>query len=337
MKAHDLTTARSACCLAAALGGILLASFAKPASASETAPVFSPYLAVDSAKAPELTADAAGRQHLKAVTLAFLGRAGKCKVGWRGLHKALPYDLMADGKTTVLDRVEALQKQGVEIILSFGGWMGADPAGQCDDPAALQAVYQQVLDRYHVKSLDFDVEGPYVMDLAAHKQRNQALLALKRANPDLTISFTLPVRPHGIPKGNGLEVLQSAAELGYSPEIVSLMTMDYFVDPGSSTLYRLTERAMDNAARQIKDLGLSSKLGVIPMIGQNDNRSETFTLDDARNLMRYVRGHPDIVRTSLWSLERDNGGCAGNEKATDTCSGVAQDDSAFSQTLSQFR
>jgi len=125
MKAHDVTW-----CLAAVLGGVLLAGFANPTSAGEAAPVFSPYLAVESAKAPDLAADAADRLHLKAVMLAFLGRA-------------------------------------------------------------------------------------------------QALLGLKRANPDLTISFTLPVRPHGIPKGNGLEVLQSAAELGYSPDIVSFMTMDY--------------------------------------------------------------------------------------------------------------
>jgi len=317
------------------LWGLLVAGPGSPADARETSPQFAPYLAIGSTQAADLAARAAGGRPLKAVTLAFLGRAGKCKVGWRGLHHALPYDRTADGKTTILDQVEALQSKGIEVILSFGGWMGADPAGQCDSPAELQAVYQQVLDRYHVKSLDFDVEGPFVMDLAAHKQRNEALLALKRAHPDVTISFTLPVRPHGIPKGNGLEVLQSAAEIGYSPDIVSLMTMDYFVDPGRGTLYRLTERAMDNAARQIGDLGLSSKLGVIPMIGQNDNSYETFTLDDARNLMRYVRAHPDIVRTSLWSVERDNGGCAGNAKATDRCSGLAQEDWAFSRILGQ--
>lgn len=324
-------------CLALTSWSLLAAGLPKPADAGERAPVFAPYLAIESAKTPDLIANAASKLHLKAVTLAFLGRAGKCKVGWRGTHRALPYDLLPDGKTTILQQVKVLQDQDIDVILSFGGWMGADPAGQCDNPAALQAVYQQVLDLYHVKSLDFDVEGPYVTDLAAHKQRNEALLALKQANPDLTVSFTLPVRPHGIPKGNGLEVLQSAAQVGYAPDIISLMTMDYFVDPGRSTLYRLTERAMDNAARQIKELGLNSKLGVIPMIGQNDNSDETFTLEDARNLMRYVRAHPDIVRTSLWSVERDNGGCAGNGKASDSCSGVAQQDWAYSQRLSQFR
>lgn len=301
---------------------------AGPADAVEASPQFAPYLTVGGD---------AGAFPLKAVTLAFLGRAGKCKVGWRGSHHALPYDRLGDGKTSVLDQVEALQGKGIEVTLSFGGWMGADPAGQCDDAAALQAVYQQVLDRYHVRSLDFDIEGPYVADLAAHKQRNEALAALKRVHPEVTISFTLPVRPHGIPKGNGLEVLQSAAQVGFSPDIVSLMTMDYFVDPGRGTLYRLTERAMDNAARQIRDLGLTSKLGVIPMIGQNDNSYEIFTLEDARKLMRYVRSHPDIVRTSLWSVERDNGGCAGNPKASDRCSGLAQEDWAFSRALSQFR
>jgi len=317
--------------------GVLVAGAALFGAWTAEARDFAPYLAVggpDSVKTIEAQVPKLG---LKAVTLAFLGTDGQCAVGWRGFHKHLPDDRLPGGEANVADLVARLQKAGVEVILSFGGWLGADPAGHCDSPEALAAVYRQVLDHYHVHQLDFDIEGPVVNDLAAHHRRDQALLALKKADPGLVISFTLPVRPHGVPKGNGFEVLEAARDDGYAPDIVNYMTMDYFTDPGpGGSMAKLTIRALDNAARQMKEMGLSSKLGAIPMIGQNDNGYEVFSLEDAKALMRYLVGKPDIVRLSMWSLERDNGGCAGKKQATDQCSGIEQDDGAFSDLFRRF-
>jgi hypothetical protein len=293
---------------------------------------FAPYLAVESPEAARLIEQDVPKLGLKAVTLAFLGTDGHCAVGWRGFHRRLPDDKLPGSDETVAGLVAGLQKAGIEVVLSFGGWMGADPAGHCDSPAALEAVYRQVLDLYHVRQLDFDIEGPPVTDRAAHDRRAAALKALKQADPGLTISFTLPVRPHGVPRGNGLEVLESARDAGYSPDIVNFMTMDYFTDPGpGGSMAKLTFRALDNAARQMKEMGLSSKLGVIPMIGQNDNKYEVFTLDDARALMAWLDKRPDIVRLSQWSVERDNGGCAAQPKSDGSCSGVEQAPWAYSR------
>jgi len=288
----------------------LLLLLAAPAGAE-----YAPYFMVGSDPSP-LT-----NSGLRAVTLAFLGTDGHCSVKWRGLKQ--------QGQVAPL--VQSLQQAGIKVILSFGGWLGADPAGHCATAEALQAVYQQMLDRYHVNSLDFDIEGPVVMDLKAHARRNQALIALKHANPDIEISFTLPVRPHGIPKGNGIEVLQSARDAGFTPDVVNLMTMDYFFDPAPSTMARHSFRAIDNAAGQLKELGLNSKLGVTPMIGQNDNRSEIFTLDDAKKLAAWLKTRPQVTRVAMWSVERDNGGCPGDATAQDKCSGVAQAPGAFSR------
>ena len=260
---------------------------------------------------------------LQAVTLAFLGTDGHCSVKWRGLKD----------QSQVEPLVRSLQQSGIKVILSFGGWLGADPAGHCATPEALQAVYQQVLDRYQVKSLDFDIEGPAVLDLKAHARRNHALIALKQANPDIEISFTLPVRPHGIPKGNGIEVLESARDVGFNPHVVNLMTMDYFFDPAPSTMAKHSFRAIDNAARQLRELGLTSMLGVTPMIGQNDNRSEVFTLDDAKKLAAWLKTRPQVTRVAIWSVERDNGGCPGERAAKSTCSGLAQTSGEFSKIL----
>ena len=320
------------------LYGMVFSAAMLAAAMTQTAEArdYAPYLAVDGPHAVQLIQQDVPKLGLKAVTLAFLGTDGHCAVGWRGFHRQLPNDRLPNGEASVADLVAGLQKAGVEVILSFGGWLGADPAGHCDSPEALQAVYQQVLDLYHVKQLDFDIEGPVVNDTVAHKRRDQALLALKKAHPDLVISFTLPVRPHGVPKGNGLEVLETARDDGYSPDIVNFMTMDYFTDPGpSGSMAKLTIRAMDNAARQMKELGLSSKLGVIPMIGQNDNGYEIFTPDDAKALMGYLAHKPDIVRLAIWSVERDNGTCAGKQQAADSCSGVEQEPWAYSTLFQQ--
>lgn len=298
---------------------------------------YAPYMTVGMSDVSSLSEEAVAKAGLRAVTLAFLGTDGHCSVGWRGLHKNLPEDTPMGGGKTIAELTAGLQKAGVEVVISFGGWLGADPAGHCDSPEALQAVYQQVLDLYHVKQLDFDIEGPVVTDMVAHHRRDQALIALKKAHPELTISYTLPVRPHGVPKGNGLEVLQALQEDGYNPDIINYMTMDYFYDPGvpGGDMAKLSMRGMDNAARQMKEMGIASKLGVIPMIGQNDNKFEIFSLADAKAFKAYVDKKPDIVRIAIWAVERDNGACAGNAEATFACSGVEQDPWAYSTLFNQ--
>ena len=318
------------------LGSMLGVALAVGAAAAQ-ARDYAPYLSVGMADRTALAEEAVAKAGIKAVTLAFLGTDGHCSVGWRGLHETLPADKPAGGGESIAELVSRLQKQGVEVVISFGGWLGADPAGHCQTPEALQAVYQQVLDRYHVRQLDFDIEGPVVKDIAAHHRRDQALIALKKAHPELTISFTLPVRPHGVPKGNGLEVLEAARDDGYNPDIINYMTMDYFYDPGvpGGDMAKLSIRALTNAARQMKEMGITSKLGAIPMIGQNDNKFEIFSLDDARALRAYADRTPDIVRFAIWSLERDNGGCAGQKEATDSCSSLAQEPWAYSALFGQ--
>lgn len=311
---------------------LFLAALLSCLTAAAGARDYAPYMTVGMGDATAVGEEAVAKAGLKAVTLAFLGTDGHCSVGWRGLHKNLPEDTPAAGGKSVAELAAGLQKAGVEVVISFGGWLGADPAAHCDSPEALQAVYQQVLDLYHVKQLDFDIEGPGVTDRVAHQRRDQALIALKKAHPELTITYTLPVRPHGVPKGNGLEVLEQLRKDGYSPDIINYMTMDYYYDPGvaGGDMARLSIRALENAARQMKEMGIASKLGVIPMIGQNDNKFEVFSLSDAKALRAYIDKRPDIVRAAIWAVERDNGGCAGKAEAADTCSGVDQDPWAYS-------
>ena len=159
--------------------------------------LFAPY--VDMSLTPDEQLLAMQQQAgLKAVTLAFLVATGNgCSVGWGGLGGSLPTDMLSDGQS-IQTIVQSLQSTGVHVIVSFGGATGTEPALACSSAASLQALYQSVLTRYRVNLLDFDIEGGSVSDQPSITRRDQALKALKAANPGLVISYTLPVLPTGL-------------------------------------------------------------------------------------------------------------------------------------------
>ena len=117
--------------------------------------------------------------------------------------------------------------------------------------------------------------------------RDQALVGLKSANPDLVISYTIPVEPTGLVADDGLNLLTSAKSDGVALSVVNIMTMD-FGSSGTEMGSAATEAAADTEA-QIKAAGLSSTVGITPMIGQNDTSGEIFTLADATTVVNFAR------------------------------------------------
>jgi chitinase len=193
-----------------------------------------------------------------------------------------------------------------------------------------------VIDRYHVTSLDFDIEGWAVTNTASIALRDQALVALKAANPGLKISLTLPVLPTGL-DANGLAVLRAAKQDGLNPDVVNIMAMDYgpAVDNGGQMGANAISAAL-NTIQQIAFIGLTSKVGITPMIGVNDVATEVFTLADARMLLDFARGNDHVERLSMWSVSRDNGAGAGSPWASPVSSGLQQQDYAFSNIFKGF-
>jgi chitinase len=82
---------------------------------------------------------------------------------------------------------------------------------------------------------------------------------------------------------------------------------------------------------QLDEAAARSRLGLTFMIGRNDTGPVT-TLADATTLARYAAGG-GVASIAFWSLARDNGGCADDPTAQPTCSGVAQDDYAFTRAV----
>jgi hypothetical protein len=266
-------------------------------------------------------------------TLAFVLSSGS-GIGWQGAG-TINDDTLANG-TTILSQVQAIQAAGGDVTISFGGAAGQEAALTATGAASLQAEYQSVIDRYHVHSLDFDIEGAAVQDQHSITLRDQALVGLKAANPDLTISYTLPVLPTGL-TADGLNVLASAKHDGLKIDVVNIMAMDYgaSVDNGGQMGLDAINAAIATE-KQIGSLGLTSKIGVTPMIGVNDISSEVFTPADAQALVNYAQTDANIARLSMWSVARDNGNSAGAHYASPDSSGIAQQPYDFSTIFHHF-
>jgi hypothetical protein len=63
-----------------------------------------------------------------------------------------------------------------------------------------------------------------------------------------------------------------------------------------------------------------------------------FTLTDAQRVLDFAKSGAGsfVSRLSIWSLERDNGGCAGKKSAQPNCSGIRQSVYEFSEKLKVF-
>jgi chitodextrinase len=293
---------------------------------------FSPYIDMAMPVDADLSAIAAA-SGIENFTLAFMLGSGN-GVGWQGVG-TLADDTLANG-TTILSQVQAIQAAGGHITISFGGAAGQEAALTATSAVSLQAEYQSVIDRYHVNSLDFDIEGMAVQDQHSITLRDQALVELKAANPGLTISYTLPVLPTGLTV-DGVNVLASAKRDGLAIGVVNIMAMDYgaSVDNGGQMGHNAISAAIATE-QQIAGVGLSAKLGITPMIGVNDVASEVFTLADAQALLDYARSDGNVVRLAMWSVARDNGNTPGAHYASPDSSGIAQQPYDFAAIFHHF-
>ena len=293
---------------------------------------FSPY--VDLSLYPQFNlAGGASTEGTKYFNLAFITDGGGCDPKWGGVT-----DL---SDQTTADNITALRSAGGDVRVSFGGASGTELATSCSSAADLAAAYQKAIDQYSLTDIDFDVEGAAIADAVSVDRRNQAIAILEQNNPSLQVSYTLPVLPSGL-TSDGVNILSSASSNGATIAAVNVMAMDY----GSSVPTDMGQNAIDAATAtqaQLKSVwpDLSddqawNKVAVTPMIGLNDNTSETFTLDNASSLVSFAQSR-HLAWLSFWSATRDQpcpGGSTGY--AQPTCSSVDQSPGAYGQAMSGY-
>jgi chitinase len=290
--------------------------------------MFAPYMDISLGEG-ETVASMASQAGLKAITLAFLVDGG-CVATWGGLGGNVNNATFPNG-TTVASAINALEAEGVSVIISWGGANGSIQ-NSCTTASQVQAMYQSVFDAYPgIIGQDFDIEGTINNSVVA-----QALAGLKAANPGKLISLTLPVLPTGLVSA-GINILDACASAGFNPDVVNVMAMDYGSanDNGGQMGLDATDAASATET-QIHQAGLSSSVGVTPMIGVNDTNTEIFQLSDANTLVNFAKSNSYITRLAMWSLARDNGSCAGQGFASAICSAISQSNFQFSSIFEAF-
>jgi len=301
---------------------ILLAAGAQPSMAqSAGGKVFAPYILTNS---PVLvsTSQASG---IKFFTLAFVISGNSCQASFNGTPLAQ--------ENSIAGSINDLRAIGGDVIISFGGAGGQELALTCGTVSSLEAQYQAVINKYNVKVLDFDVEGPALDDTNANDRRNAALAALQTANPGLVISYTLPVGTGGL-ESNSISLLENAQVHGVNVNVVNIMTMDYnmpITDMGQTAI-----NASNGTISQLQAHGMPSNLGITPMIGINDSAAETFTLSNASAVRNYADSNSLVTRISFWSVGRDQQCSQPTNTASDSCSGVTQSPWEFAHTYTSF-
>jgi chitinase len=270
----------------------------------------------------------------KAVILAFVDPDnGGCNLIWPGASGPIPTDTV--GSTSMATAISQMQAAGVTVAISQGGAGGQEAAAYCSSASATQAVYQQLITRYNVKWLDFDVE--YGETSGQSVRRAQALAALQAAYPGLVVSYTLPLGGGGLNggSGGGTQDLTDAKNAGLNLTIVNGMAMDF---GGTNTNQpALSESGAAGLESQIKSAGLSSTVGLTFLPGTSDDSPPNyFTIANAQTMLSWAQSNTYVTLLSFWELNRDNGGCPGSTSDQDTCSGVSQSNYQFSSIFKAF-
>lgn len=271
-------------------------------------------------------------------------RATPCEPSWGGAYRV-------DEAATALDldrRIARVRAADADVIVSFGGQANRELALDCTDEPALLAAYRTVIDRYHSSVVDFDIEGDAIKDTAASARRARAVKVIqdeaRAGGRGLAVWLTLPVAPSGM-TAEGVAVIDAMLAAGVDLTGVNLMTMDYGASkPDADRMVDASTRAVQAAHRQLdgayRRAGVSisktrvwGKLGITPMIGQNDVAAERVTLADAAELLAFAQER-GLGRISMWSINRDLP-CGPNitdtSRVNNNCSGVEQEPLAFTR------
>jgi len=296
---------------------------------------FAPY--VDTSLFPPFSlTSVAAETGVKQFNLAFVVSGGGCTPEWGGTT--------AIGENPVAAEISALRAMGGDVRVSFGGEDGSELAQTCTSAPQLASAYQQVISAYDLNKIDFDIEGAALDDTAANAVRDQALAQLQAQDPGLQVSFTLPVEPSGLTQ-DGIDLLDGAVSAGVSIAAVNVMAMDYgdadAPDPATMMGTYAIDAATATDAQIAGALGISdaaawARVAVTPMIGQNDQADEVFTVADAQQLEAFAAAK-HLAWLSMWSAGRDTE-CPGDvdTAAQPTCSGIVQTPQEFMETLGQY-
>jgi chitinase len=315
---------------AAAITGISAASAATPQAHANALSsnwyASAPYLMPQSNNPPDPVAvmNATGQ---KAFQLAFIlaPNGGGCSPTWDGTSSV-------GSDTVVAGVIGRIRANGGDVSVSVGGYGGTKLGQTCGDVGSTTAAYQQVVDKYGLKAIDFDLEEPEYENDAAIANELGAAKNLQSSNPGLYVSVTMP----GTAAGTGwfgTLLLDKAKSLGFTPANFSIMPFDGGFNGGSSQVSALeglhgllmSHMGWDSATAYHHE-------GFSGMNGKSD-AAEMFYQADFRTVLDYAKSH-GLARFTFWSVNRDRQ-CNGTTD-NGVCSNVTQNDWDFTKFTTEF-
>jgi hypothetical protein len=256
---------------------------------------------------------------VKWFSMAFMLSGGGCTPAWDGQRP-----LHGDVDERIINGIRAA---GGDVIVSFGGYIGNKLGPNCPDAQSLAGAYQQVIDAYRLKAVDFDVENGDEFGNTTVRQRILAAIRiLKQRNPALTAILTFGTGTGG----PGSLIIGEAQSLGANVDIFTIVPFDF----GGSDMFNDTVRASEGLRSALMaTFGWSADtayrhMGISSMNGMTD-AGETVTQSTFSRIRDWAAGH-HLARLSFWAVNRDHP-CPAGVSAGDTCSGIAQNDWDFTR------
>ena len=291
--------------------------------------VFAPYVHMRTANSLAIDQIAKKTGNLY-YTLAFMGS----NKGFPSFYGQIDY-------TTDIynEQLSNLRDSGGDIIMSFGGASSNELAVDITDVLELQKAYQNVIDKFKLTWIDMDIEGSALKNVEANERRNKAILGLQKDNPNLVLSYCLPVTPRGL-MSESINLIKDAIKQGVRIDVVNVMAMDYSKTSAPDPEGKMGHYAIEAAKstkKQLEKLGLdNTKIGITAMIGINDEEGQIFDLADAKRLLQFAKETDYVRMLGFWSINRDNADCSVNKLAASRCSGIEQELYEFTNTFKEF-
>lgn len=258
----------------------------------------------------------------RAFQLAFIlaPNGGGCSPTWDGTRPV-------SSDTAVGAVISRIRGAGGDVSVSFGGYAGTKLGQTCGSASATAAAYQQVVAKYALKAIDFDLEEPEYENSAAIANELGAAKILQSNNPGLFISVTTA----GTAAGTGwfgTQMLDQARSIGFNPNNFSIMPFDGGFNGGSAQVSAL------EAFRGVlmTHMGWDSQtaythMGFSGMNGKSDV-SEFFRAADFQQVYDYAVSHR-LGRFTFWSVNRDRPCTTTTDNGV--CSNVAQNEWDFTR------
>jgi chitinase len=309
--------------------GIFAAGQASAATLSSNWYASAPYLMPFDNSPPDPVAvmNATGQ---KAFQLAFIlaPNGGGCTPTWDGTNAV-------SSDTTAANMINNIRNAGGDVSVSIGGYGGTKLGQTCGTPQATAAAYQQVVTKYGLKAMDFDLEEPEYENTAAVANEVGAAQILQRNNPGLYVSITTAGTSAGTGWFGSQMLLQAKAD-GFTPANYSIMPFDGGFNGSSAQISALeafhsllmSTFGWDSATAYAHE-------GISQMNGRSDS-GEYFRQADFQATLDYATSH-HLARYTNWSVNRDRQCSDPNQSTTSgTCSSVPQTAWEFTKYSARF-